>query len=380
MFDNDINNSIRKGLRIGKWFIGTTIIINIATWVIIGFLAYKYIYIDHIASKFSGPEHEEEVIVEKFKVVHSFEKGLKKLLPDTLIADSSIGIIEDTKEFTKNFNNIRYSKLQKDELGRPILKICGSISDDFIDKMVNDLETLPVTKEFVDSKYDYLNKMTQTRFLNVACDTGLVQITGERSNKGFDTIERVTIDLDGFSSSKLSLDLQRIRGEYARLDRWTGLSNSEQLFYHYKTGNYVYVNEVKRVVTIYTKKYIEDIFNTLVKEVGDGDPLEVIKIDSVALELGDLYEQHREIKINGNGKIAAKLRKDDKSYNNLMNFFDKLQKSILKDYKEAKFLIVKFDERNPLDRYLDKEGWHTDKDSDLRWNKSFEKQKELWFR
>ncbi|MCT7602562.1 hypothetical protein [Aliarcobacter butzleri] len=41
MFDKDINNSIRKGIKIGKWFIGTTIIINIAIWTIIGFFTYK---------------------------------------------------------------------------------------------------------------------------------------------------------------------------------------------------------------------------------------------------------------------------------------------------------------------------------------------------
>ena len=111
MFDNDINNSIRKGIKIGKWFIGTTIIINIAIWTVIGFFTYKYIYIDYIASKYSGPEHEEEVIVEKFKAVHSFEKGLKNNLDfekiykakDSVLTADQLSVIEKEKIITVGY-------------------------------------------------------------------------------------------------------------------------------------------------------------------------------------------------------------------------------------------------------------------------------------
>jgi len=327
MFDKDINNSIRKGIKIGKWFIGTTIIINIAIWTIIGFFTYKYIYIDHIASKYSGPEHEEEVIVEKFKAVHSFEKGLKKLLPNILITDSSIGNIEDTDQIVKNFNDIRYSKLQKDEFGRPILKVCGNIPDEIVDEVVNNLEIIRISKEFINSKNSYLNKVTQTRFLSLNCDTALIQITGEMDNGTFKTLERITISL-GDKLNDLSLNLQRIKNQYARLDRWTELSNNEELFYHYKTGNYIYVNKKLRIITIYTKKYIEDIFNVLVKEIGNGDSLQVINL-SWALDTKDKNWVNKEkirnfyeVILENNGLILAPEYRIKEYENELIKLLD----------------------------------------------------------
>lgn len=344
MLDKDINNSIRKGVKIGKWFIGTALLFNLATYTVIGFLVYKYVYIDWIASRYNGSDNQESIISYKFNLVYSFEEGLKKLLPNTLIVDSNKERVKND-EMIKSLQYPSYSTLAKDQFGNIMTKECTNISDDIIDELVNEPSKISkaLSQNAIDSKYLYFNKQTQTAmFLNSSCHTALAQMTGElvdHNNKKILDIQRLTLSLSS-GYSPLSLNLQRKRGEYAILKNHIGLLDgyNNQVFYHYKTESFIYVNGDGHTITIYTKKYIEDISNILRKELNNGGNIENLQLlDSNRLndiEHNFLYKA-KDYKLISKIKTKEDLKEHKewdrsesymKKYNDIINFYNNLQK------------------------------------------------------
>lgn len=275
MFDREINKSIKKGIKIGKWVIGISAITNFAVWAIIGMCAYKYLYIDYVASRYQGSESEKQIIEEKLKfVTFNIEKGFNEISKNKPL------------NYANQLVRAEYEKdLTKDEFGRAITKRCTNIEEDLVNRLVEEKSSFQNNFQIYESKKNqYINNYyIHNGFLkdknncnNVDFQVISKFVSKSDENQKYDThhVEKLSINVHLYNDNIVdneTLDVKLHRKyDYAKLYNYT----DEVAYYHYKTGTIVVVHKKTGIIDIYYSDYIKEIFDLAVKYWGD--PLVVI--------------------------------------------------------------------------------------------------------
>lgn len=275
MFDREINKSIKKGIKIGKWVIGVSAITNFAIWTIIAMFAYKYIYIDYIASRYKGSDSDKQIIKEKLSFVTFYIEGYFKEL------SKSKPFSAPSEESRKKYE----TDLPKDEFGRAITKRCINIEEDLINKLVensssfqNNFQIYETKKNLYINNYYIHNGYLKDKSICNNVDFQLISKLNGKSlnNEEYENhqIEKISINVHLYpetiiDNEKIDVKLHR-NYDYGKLYNY----NDEVAYYHYKTSTIVVVHKKTGIVNIYYNDYIKEIFDLAVKYWGD--PLIVI--------------------------------------------------------------------------------------------------------
>ncbi len=219
---------IEKIIKIGKWVIGVGAVLNITVWLVLGMLAYKYIYLDHFDSKYK-----------------------KHANRDTYYNDlNTLGLIKSLDEL----HTVYYTNLFKDEIDDLKGNRCNNFSLEDINKFVTD------TNKTID---DYLNletyKITETNFLNYGIAKGNFKNDFNCRNIKYTIflklieakqteIGRIRIDVDDLEFNEyLDNDLHRVSNRYKIIDE----QDNKRVYIDINSKTFITINRNGSIDIVY---------------------------------------------------------------------------------------------------------------------------------
>lgn len=276
MFDKDVNKFIKNSIKLLKWYVSVRILFGTAIWLTILFMVYKYIVsphkeIENANSSFPASKIEQQVILDKFIKVRNMEDAFDKGLGGIFVPDDK---------------KLKYSYVGshqiKDSLGRvqtpqncfdgvSNYKI-NNISEKIGNKIYfNDMTTEEIKDWKVNIEPEYI---TSIKFFNYNifngyagsyyCPDMLTQNIYKEDN------EKIFFGSYRYPKSKLETEffkMDRLKNEYSIFDTtYNNERDKKFIYYHNKTGTIV--DTTNNGVNIYSKDYIDEIFNYAVEYWG----------------------------------------------------------------------------------------------------------------
>lgn len=218
--DKNIEKNIKSTIKIGKWFIATSLVMNFVVWCIVIILAYKYIYVDMIKSEYRGADK------------YSFKEQLKNA--------NHLEVL-----YSNNKSPIFNWILKDRETGNYCNGFDYGLIDEFTVNPVRLANKYFDTKDIEISKEKYLGYTVQIGYIK-DCKNADYQVIYKDND-----ILRISI-----SGGKTDTRLHRYADYYKILDdfgRW-----SDHLLY-LNTQNKTIIELRKERIDIYYPKYFEVI-------------------------------------------------------------------------------------------------------------------------
>lgn len=276
MFDKDIFDSIRKGIKFIEWYLSVKALFSFAIIVCIVVFAYKLILepikvTSEAKSKFPVDKIEQKVILDKFLKVRNIENAFDKGLGGIFVPDN---------------NKLKYSYVGshqvKDSLGR--VQTPNNCYDGEYTSTINGIVNLIGNTRY----YKDMNEEDKNEYISISlpnfrnsivffgysitnhyngsyyCPDTLAQNLSKIDN------EKITFYALKIPKSKLKevlFNVESLKDKYSLFDTSFNKDDLKQyIYYHNETGTIV--DTTNNGINIYSKEYIDDIFNYAVEYWG----------------------------------------------------------------------------------------------------------------